>query len=132
MKQKEVSPRLTQYEGKPNPTIQEDAPVLISSRYRLTLVAFIFIPLSFTTSFFGMNIEQLGTGTTHIKFFFLLAILAGGIALLLSLCLKPGGSIWLGARPIHFLRLLREQSRLNEIENLMVSLWEEKARNETT
>nr|POE69213.1 hypothetical protein CFP56_75651 [Quercus suber] len=28
---------------------------------KLTFIAFLYIPLSFTTSFFGMNVEQLGT-----------------------------------------------------------------------
>ena len=30
---------------------------------RLTQLAFVFIPLSFSTSLFGMNMELLGTGT---------------------------------------------------------------------
>lgn len=33
---------------------------------RLTFIAFLYIPLSFTTSIFGMNIEQLGTGSINI------------------------------------------------------------------
>lgn len=33
---------------------------------RLTFIAFIFVPLSFTTSLFGMNVSQLGTGDTSI------------------------------------------------------------------
>jgi len=33
---------------------------------RLTFIAFVYIPLSFTTSFFGMNIRQLGSGVTPI------------------------------------------------------------------
>jgi len=33
---------------------------------RLTFVAFVYIPLSFTTSFFGMNLHELGTGPLPI------------------------------------------------------------------
>jgi hypothetical protein len=33
---------------------------------RLTSIAFVYIPLSFTTSFFGMNIRQLGSGAMPI------------------------------------------------------------------
>lgn len=37
---------------------------------RLTLLAFFFLPLSFTTSLFGMNFIELGTGALHIWIFF--------------------------------------------------------------
>jgi hypothetical protein len=33
---------------------------------RLTFIAFVFVPLSFTTSLFGMNVSQLGTGHVSI------------------------------------------------------------------
>lgn len=33
---------------------------------RLTFIAFVFVPLSFTTSLFGMNVAQLGTGDVSI------------------------------------------------------------------
>jgi CorA-like Mg2+ transporter protein len=56
---------------------------------RLTLVAFIFIPLNFATSFFGMNVQQLGTGSINIGYFFLAAALVGGFAALLSSMVKP-------------------------------------------
>ena len=56
---------------------------------RLTLIAFIFIPLNFATSFFGMNVKQLGTGGTHVGFFILTAALAGGLSVLLSISVKP-------------------------------------------
>lgn len=49
----------------------------------------VFIPLGFATSFLGMNVEQFGTGKIHIKFFFLAAALAGGIAIALTLMVKP-------------------------------------------
>ncbi|KAH0539016.1 hypothetical protein FGG08_004410 [Glutinoglossum americanum] len=65
---------------------------------RLALVAFVFIPLNFATSFFGMNFEQLGTGTLNIGYFFLLAALAGGLSLALSTTLKPIEAAWLQAR----------------------------------
>lgn len=45
---------------------------------KLTFVAFFYIPLSFTTSFFGMNFKQLGQGTLSIWTFF-----SAGIPLLI-------------------------------------------------
>ena len=36
---------------------------------RLTILAFVFIPLSFVTSFFGMNIVEFGTGSIRIWVF---------------------------------------------------------------
>jgi Mg2+ and Co2+ transporter CorA len=33
---------------------------------RITFVAFVYIPLSFTTSFFGMNVRELESGVTPI------------------------------------------------------------------
>jgi hypothetical protein len=56
---------------------------------RLTFVAFIFIPLSFSSGFFGMNVKQLGTGTVSLEYFFLLAFVTGLLAYILSACLKP-------------------------------------------
>lgn len=38
--------------------------------HKLTLLAFIFIPLSFTSSFFGMNFSQFGQGTLSIWLWF--------------------------------------------------------------
>lgn len=66
--------------------------------HRLTLVAFVFIPLNFATSFFGMNVQQLGTGNIHIGFFFLTAILAGCLGVLLATSVKPVERALLGAR----------------------------------
>ncbi|MCJ1279090.1 hypothetical protein MMC21_006912 [Puttea exsequens] len=54
----------------------------------LTFVAFVFIRLNFATSFLGMNVPQLGTGATHIGFFFLTTSLVGGIGFLLSTSVK--------------------------------------------
>lgn len=56
---------------------------------RLTLVAFVFIPLNFATSFFGMNVQQLGSGSINIGYFFLAAALISGFATLLSSIVKP-------------------------------------------
>jgi phage shock protein PspC (stress-responsive transcriptional regulator) len=55
----------------------------------LTFVAFVFIPLSFASSFFGMNIKQLDSGTVSIGYFFLLAILSGLLAYIISAFIKP-------------------------------------------
>ena len=78
--------------------------MLTSLDHRLTLVASVFIPLNFATSFCGMNIEQLGTGRLHIGYFFLLAILAGGLYLILSGSLRPLEALWMKARRRHVLR----------------------------
>jgi len=40
----------------------------------LTRLAFIFIPLSFTASFFGMNFEQLGQGTLPLWVYFAVSV----------------------------------------------------------
>ena len=45
---------------------------------RLTQLAFIFIPLSFSTSLFGMNLEILGTGNAKAWMVFLAILLAYG------------------------------------------------------
>ena len=66
--------------------------------HRLTLVAFVFIPLNFATSFFGMNVQQLGTGRIHIGFSFLTAVLAGGLGVVLSTAVKPVDRALLSAR----------------------------------
>jgi Mg2+ and Co2+ transporter CorA len=41
---------------------------------RLTLLAFFFLPLSFTTSFFGMNFIELGTGKLSIWYAFAISV----------------------------------------------------------
>jgi len=58
--------------------------IFIDNNLRLSMVAFVFIPLSFTTSFFGMNIRELGTGSLSIGYFFLLAVLSGGFCIILG------------------------------------------------
>jgi hypothetical protein len=68
------------------------------------LVAFVFIPLSFASSFFGMNLKQLGTGKLNIGYFFLLAFLAGGLSLALALSVQPLEAAWTRARRRHALR----------------------------
>lgn len=45
-----------------------------------------------------MNVQQLGTGSTHIGFFFLTAILAGGLGVLLATSVKPVEKVLLRAR----------------------------------
>jgi hypothetical protein len=65
---------------------------------RFTLVAIVFIPLSFATSFFGMNLEQLGTGTLHIGYFVLLAVLSGLVAWLLAASIGTAERMWGGPR----------------------------------
>ena len=37
---------------------------------KLTLVAFVYLPFTFTAGFFGMNFTELGTGTIHLWIFF--------------------------------------------------------------
>ncbi|KAK0511027.1 hypothetical protein JMJ35_006579 [Cladonia borealis] len=49
---------------------------------KLTLVAFFYIPLSFTTSFFGMNFKQLGQGDLSVWVWFI----ASGPVLIISIC----------------------------------------------
>ncbi|KAB8346206.1 hypothetical protein FH972_023251 [Carpinus fangiana] len=61
---------------------------------RLTIIAFLFLPLNFATSFFGMNIKQLDTGTVNIGYFFLLAILLGLLSYVLTVSVKPMEASW--------------------------------------
>ncbi|KAI9713379.1 MAG: hypothetical protein M1828_001413 [Chrysothrix sp. TS-e1954] len=65
---------------------------------RLTVVAFIFLPLNFSTSFFGMNLKELNTGSTSIGWFVFLAILIGALSFALSVSIASLDSLWLEAR----------------------------------
>lgn len=49
-------------------TIAESREAIVQAKKvsRLTSLAFIFVPLSFTTSFFGMNVKQLSQQSTLI------------------------------------------------------------------
>jgi CorA-like Mg2+ transporter protein len=49
---------------------------------RVTTLAFIFIPLSFVTSFFGMNVREFGTGDVQI---WVVPAVAAGLALVIGL-----------------------------------------------
>ena len=72
--------------------------VRLMNLHRLTLVAFVFIPLNFATSFFGMNAQRLGSGPIHIGFFFVTAVLVGGLGIVLSTAVKPVERALLKAR----------------------------------
>lgn len=48
---------------------------------RLSKLAFIFIPLSFTTSFFGMNVREFGTGHASVWVFFTAALIISALSL---------------------------------------------------
>lgn len=48
---------------------------------RLTMLPFFFIPLSFTTSFFGMNFAELGTGKYSIWLWFAVSVPIFAVAL---------------------------------------------------
>lgn len=50
---------------------------------RITILAFFFIPLSFTTSFFGMNFREFGTGRWSIWIWFAVSVPVFGAALVL-------------------------------------------------
>ncbi|PSN69384.1 hypothetical protein BS50DRAFT_341128 [Corynespora cassiicola Philippines] len=49
---------------------------------RLSYMAFIFVPLSLTSSFFGMNVRELGQGTTPVWVFVVTAVAILGASLL--------------------------------------------------
>jgi len=59
----------------------------------LTTLAFIFIPLSFMTSFFGMNIAEFGTGDIHFRIF-----VVSTIAVLITITVVWSFSGWIGRR----------------------------------
>jgi len=50
---------------------------------KLTRLAFIFVPLSFTTSFFGMNFTQLGNGDLNIWIWFVTSAPVFGLSMLM-------------------------------------------------
>ncbi|KAI9722405.1 MAG: hypothetical protein M1828_004772 [Chrysothrix sp. TS-e1954] len=62
---------------------------------KVTLVAFIFIPLSFVTSFFGMNVDILGTGDVPIRYFFIVAIVTTIFAYVLTLMVPRAELLWM-------------------------------------
>lgn len=71
--------------------------VRLMNLHRPTLIAFVFIPLNFATSFFGMNAQQLRTGPIHIGFF-VTAVLVGGLGIVLSTAVNPVERALLRAR----------------------------------
>ncbi|KAH9208976.1 hypothetical protein DL95DRAFT_478667 [Leptodontidium sp. 2 PMI_412] len=81
---------------------------LADSVRRLAVIGVVFIPLSFATSFFGMNLEQLGTGTIHLGYFFLLAALCGALAFVLAACITPIEQAWMRARKRYYIREFQE------------------------
>lgn len=58
----------------------------------------VFIPLSFTASVFGMNVEQLGIGTINLGYFFLVALLSSLVAIILAANVKAVERFWAKAR----------------------------------
>jgi len=70
---------------------------------RLSKLAFVFIPLSFTTSVFGMNITEFGQGTASLKIFFITAVAINILTLIPVL--KP---LWTGIRETSFGRFLQD------------------------
>jgi len=62
---------------------------------KLTFLAFMFVALSFTTSFFGMNVNELKGGTLGIKYWGALSILVLGAALAMIYLDLIGASLML-------------------------------------
>ncbi|KAG4436668.1 hypothetical protein IFR05_007847 [Cadophora sp. M221] len=77
---------------------------LADSVRRLAVIGVVFIPLSYATSFFGMNLEKLGTGTIHLGFFFLLAVLCSALAFVLAALITPIEEAWMRARKRYKIR----------------------------
>ena len=78
---------------------------------RITLVGIVFIPLSFATSFFGMNFAQFGAGVLHIGYFFPVAGLSGLVAFLLAASIKTSQRFWLRARNRYRMRKCGDEKR---------------------
>lgn len=79
---------------------------------RLTFIAFIFVPLSFTTSLFGMNVSQLGTGKLSIGVW---AAVSSVVLLMTTLIFFVDRNTVAGARTIMsalIARLLRREQKL--------------------
>lgn len=62
-----------------------------------------------------MNIRQLGTGSTHLGYFFLLAFLAGGLAYILTAAVKPMEAAWLRVRQRYAAREWQDESVVESI-----------------
>lgn len=62
---------------------------------RLTKLAFIFIPLSFVTSFFGMNVRQFGNGNIDLWIFFATAAALIGLTFAPFFIKAPSGVVTL-------------------------------------
>ena len=58
---------------------------------RLTLLAFVYVPLSFVTGIFGMNIQQINSSGLNISACFIVAAVAGFVTLLLFWLVKLYG-----------------------------------------
>ncbi|KAJ4251081.1 hypothetical protein NW762_011732 [Fusarium torreyae] len=59
---------------------------------KLTFLAFIFVPLSFTTSFFGMNVAQLENGNLGIWWWFVMSVPI--VALVFALYFVDVSNLW--------------------------------------
>lgn len=55
-----------------------------------------------------MNLEQLGTGTIHLGYFFLLAALCSALAFVLAACITPIEQAWMRARKRYYIREFQE------------------------
>lgn len=62
-----------------------------------------------------MNIQQLGTGSTHLGYFSLLAVSAGGLAYILTAAVKPVEAAWLRARQRYAVREWQGQDMVGPI-----------------
>lgn len=67
-----------------------------------------------------MNVKQLGTGTVHLGYFFLLAALAGVLAYIISATVKPIEAAWLEARRRYAIREWEDDSGIVHVTKLNI------------
>lgn len=64
------------------------------SHSRLSLLASIFLPLNFATSFLGMNLRQLNGGSVGIGYFIWVSVIAGVLSGIILITESSLGSQW--------------------------------------
>ncbi|KAH7407134.1 hypothetical protein BKA64DRAFT_408053 [Cadophora sp. MPI-SDFR-AT-0126] len=90
---------------------------------RLTVIALVFIPLSFASSVLGMNVKEIDGSDVGIKHFFLVAAISGFLAYLISASIVPLQKLLLSARRNHIIRHRPDVESTSEISVFVLFLY---------
>jgi len=69
-----------------------------------------------------MNLKQLGTGSVHLGYFFLLAALSGSLAFVLAACITPIENAWMRARKRYKIREFNDDTDYEWVTKSMI-IW---------